>query len=96
MGYNASPAKARPRHSRLGTSDGNPAAPIALTAACGESHDDGPVRVVVLPAVPHDALGLDAAFGEVDKRYGGIEGYFGEALGLGAADQKALRDRYLT
>ncbi|QHD84542.1 protein-tyrosine-phosphatase [Gordonia sp. JH63] len=39
---------------------------------------------------------LDAAFGEVDKRYGGIEGYFGEALGLGAADQKALRDRYLT
>ena len=39
---------------------------------------------------------LDAAFDEVDKRYGGIEGYFGEALGLGAADQKALRDRYLT
>ncbi|MDV5825697.1 hypothetical protein [Sphingobium naphthae] len=35
MGYNASPAKAGARHSRLGTSGGNLAASIALTEACG-------------------------------------------------------------
>ncbi|MFE0751764.1 tyrosine-protein phosphatase [Gordonia sp. NPDC058843] len=38
---------------------------------------------------------LDAAFDEVHTRFGGIEGYFSKALGLGADDQRALRDRYL-
>ncbi|WP_055475770.1 tyrosine-protein phosphatase [Gordonia sp. HS-NH1] len=42
-----------------------------------------------------DAGYLDAAFDEVRTRFGGIEGYFSEALGLDAEDRRALRDRYL-
>ncbi len=42
-----------------------------------------------------DAGYLDAAFDEVRTRFGGIEGYFSEALGLDAEDRRALQNRYL-
>jgi protein-tyrosine phosphatase len=39
---------------------------------------------------------LDAAFDEMQTKYGTIEGYFSEGLGIDAAQQKALRDLYLS
>ena len=52
------------------------------------------------PAVARAVLGvraeyLAAAFDEVKARYGTVEGYFAEGLGIGAAGQKALRERFL-
>ncbi len=38
---------------------------------------------------------LDAAFDEMETKYGTIEKYFSEGLGIDAAQQKALRDLYL-
>lgn len=38
---------------------------------------------------------LEAAFDEMQKRYGTIEAYFAAGLGIDAAGQKALRDRFL-
>ena len=38
---------------------------------------------------------LDAAFDEMKTKYGTIENYFSEALGIDAAAQKALRDLHL-
>ncbi len=38
---------------------------------------------------------LEAAFDEMQKRYGTIENYFSEGLGIDAAQQQALRDLYL-
>jgi protein-tyrosine phosphatase len=38
---------------------------------------------------------LEASFDEMQKQYGTIERYFSEALGINAAEQKALRDLYL-
>jgi protein-tyrosine phosphatase len=38
---------------------------------------------------------LDASVDEMQKRYGTIENYFAEGLGIDAAGQKALRDLYL-
>jgi protein-tyrosine phosphatase len=38
---------------------------------------------------------LDTAFAEMNTRYGSIEGYFTEGLGIGPAGQLALRDRFL-
>ena len=38
---------------------------------------------------------LDAAFDEMQTKYGTIENYFSEGLGIDAAQQKALRDLYL-
>lgn len=38
---------------------------------------------------------LDAAFDEMTTRYGSIEGYFADGLGIDAAGQQALRDLYL-
>jgi protein-tyrosine phosphatase len=38
---------------------------------------------------------LEASFDEMQKRYGTIEAYFSEALGIDAAGQKVLRDRLL-
>ena len=37
---------------------------------------------------------LDAAFDEMQKRYGTIERYFTEGLGIDAAQQQAMRDLY--
>ena len=38
---------------------------------------------------------LDASFDEMQKQYGTIENYFSKALGIDAANQRALRDLYL-
>jgi protein-tyrosine phosphatase len=38
---------------------------------------------------------LEASFDEMQKRYGTIEAYFAEGLGIDAAGQRALRDRFL-
>ncbi len=51
-------------------------------------------------SIPSAILGvkkeyLDAAFDEVEKKYGTIEKYFPEGLGIDTAKQKALRDLYL-
>ena len=53
------------------------------------------------PEIPTAILGvkkeyLDAAFDEIHKKYGTIENYFSEGLGIDAAKQKALRDLYLS
>ena len=52
------------------------------------------------PAVARAILGvragyLEAAFDEVKGKYGTVERYFSEGLGVDAAGQKALRDRFL-
>jgi protein-tyrosine phosphatase len=39
---------------------------------------------------------LDSAFDEMETEYGTIEKYFSAGLGIGAEQQKALRDLYLT
>jgi protein tyrosine/serine phosphatase len=51
-------------------------------------------------AIPLAILGvkkeyLDAAFDEMEKKYGTIEKYFSEGLGIDAAWQKGLRELYL-
>jgi protein-tyrosine phosphatase len=51
-------------------------------------------------AIPEAVIGvkpeyLQASFDEMQKRYGTIEGYFAKGLGIDAAQQKALRDRFL-
>jgi protein-tyrosine phosphatase len=38
---------------------------------------------------------LEAAFDEMQKKYGSIENYFSQGLGIDAVGQKALRDVYL-
>ena len=38
---------------------------------------------------------LNASFDEMQKKYGTIENYFSEGLGIDAAQQKALRDLFL-
>jgi len=38
---------------------------------------------------------LEAAFDEMQTKYGTIEKYFSEGLGIDAAQQKALRALYL-
>lgn len=50
--------------------------------------------------IPQAVLGvkkeyLEAAFDEMESKYGNIEKYFSEALGIDADQQKALRDLYL-
>ena len=50
--------------------------------------------------IPRAILGvkkeyLDAAFDEMQTKYGSIENYFSEGLGIDASQQKALRDLYL-
>jgi len=52
------------------------------------------------PEIPSAILGvkaeyLEAAFDEMETKYGTIESYFSEALGIDAAEQQALRDLYL-
>lgn len=52
------------------------------------------------PEIPPAILGvkkayLDAAFDEMQQKYGTIEKYFSEALGIDAAQQMAMRDLYL-
>lgn len=52
------------------------------------------------PEIPKAILGvkteyLDAAFDEMETKYGTIENYFSEALGIDTAQQKAMQDLYL-
>ena len=47
------------------------------------------------PVLGVDERYLDAAYDEVEQRFGSIEGYFSEGLGLGAADIEALRERFV-
>jgi len=52
------------------------------------------------PAIPNAILGvkkeyLDAAFDEMKNKYGTIENYFSEALGIDEQKQKALKKLYL-
>ena len=61
---------------------------------------DGFVAAGGEPEIPKAILGvkkeyLDAAFDEMQTKYGSIENYFSEALGIDAAQQQALRDLYL-
>ena len=51
-------------------------------------------------AIPEAIIGvkrayLEASFDEMQKRYGTIEAYFAKGLGIDAAGQQALRDRFL-
>lgn len=50
---------------------------------------------LLIPVLGVDASYLDTAFAEVDKAFGGIEGYFADALGLDSHEQQRLRDIYL-
>ncbi|MGC4934999.1 tyrosine-protein phosphatase [Gordonia sp. DT30] len=50
---------------------------------------------LLIPVLGVDAHYLDAAFGEVDKRFGGIPGYFADGLGIDDAAQQQLRELYL-
>jgi protein-tyrosine phosphatase len=61
---------------------------------------DGFIAAGGEPSIPAAVLGvkrayLEAAFDEMEKRYGTIENYFTEGLGMDAAQQQALRDIYL-
>ena len=52
------------------------------------------------PEIPRAILGvkkeyLEAAFEEMQTKYGSIENYFSEGLGIDTAQQQALRDLYL-
>ncbi len=58
------------------------------------------LSVIGIPAIPSAILGvkeeyLEAAFDEMTTKYGTIENYFSEGLGIDAAQQKAVRDLYL-
>jgi protein-tyrosine phosphatase len=53
------------------------------------------------PSIMRDILGvraeyLKASFGEVNTKYGSIEGYFEKGLGIDQAGQQRLRKRFLT
>jgi protein-tyrosine phosphatase len=61
---------------------------------------DGFVNAGGDPSIPESILGvkkeyLDAAFDEMQTKYGSIEKYFSDGLGIDAARQKAIRDLYL-
>jgi protein-tyrosine phosphatase len=52
------------------------------------------------PSIPRDMLGvkadyLRAAFDQVTSQYGNIENYFDKGLGVDAAGQEKIRDRFL-
>jgi protein-tyrosine phosphatase len=52
------------------------------------------------PSIPRDLLGvkadyLRAAFDQVTSQYGNIENYFDKGLGIDAAGQEKIRDRFL-
>ena len=61
---------------------------------------DGFVAAGGEASIPEAILGvkkeyLDAAFDEMERRYGSIEGYFSDGLGIESAEQQAIRDLYL-
>jgi hypothetical protein len=55
-----------------------------------------PIRVSIAEAISGvKPEYLEASFDEMQKRYGTIENYFSEGLGIDAAGQRALRDLYI-
>jgi protein-tyrosine phosphatase len=65
-----------------------------------QKHIDAFVAAGGDPEIPKAILGvkkeyLDAAFDEMQTKYGSIENYFSEGLGIDGAGQQALRDLYL-
>ena len=52
-------------------------------------------RKILLAALGVKAEYLEAAFDEMYRRYGTIESYFSDGLGIDAAGQQALKDLYL-
>ena len=52
-------------------------------------------RQVLLAVLGVDRAYLERAFAEVEGRYGDIEGYLADGLGIDAGEQEALRERYL-
>jgi protein-tyrosine phosphatase len=60
----------------------------AFVAAGGERS----IALAVLGVRPEY---LEASFDEMQKQYGSIEKYFSEGLGIDAAEQQALRERFL-
>jgi len=65
-----------------------------------QKHIDAFVAAGGEKGIPEAILGvkqeyLDAAFDEMQTRYGTIENYFAEGLGIDATQQKALKDLYL-
>lgn len=50
---------------------------------------------ILRPVLGVDRAYLEGAFDEVDSRFGGIEGYFTDGLGIDIATQKTLRERYI-
>lgn len=61
---------------------------------------DGAVASGIEEEIPLAILGvrkeyLETAFEEMETKYGTIEKYFSEGLGIGAEQQKSLRDMYL-
>lgn len=58
-------------------------------AAAGGNPDD------LRPVLGVERKYLESAFDEVDKRFGSIDDYFAEGLGVGLEEQDALRHKYL-
>ena len=52
-------------------------------------------RQLLLAVLGVDRAYLERAFAEVERRYGGIEAYLADGLGIDADKQQALRERYL-
>jgi protein-tyrosine phosphatase len=50
---------------------------------------------IILPLLGVEEEYLEAAFTEMESKYGNIETYFSEALGIDVEQQEALRDLYL-
>jgi protein-tyrosine phosphatase len=50
---------------------------------------------LLLPVVGVEADYLDAALDEMRSKYGSVEDYFQQALGIGAAVQQTLRDVFV-
>ena len=61
---------------------------------------DGAVASGIEKEIPLSILGvkkeyLEAAFDEMEKKYGTIEKYFSEGLGIDAEGQQAMKELYL-
>lgn len=67
----------------------------SLAPLFDEFADAGGDPEILRPVLGVRAEYLDTAFGEMEKEYGDVAGYFAQALGIDAAGQDRLRDRYL-
>ncbi len=62
-----------------------------IAGFAGRAPSEGAVRVA-MAVEPHY---LDTAFGEIKSRFGGLDGYLGQALGVDAAQRQAIAARLL-